>query len=65
VIPSTVSAASVRLEHGYDQSSEAGAMVPTLSPQPVQPAEVALSALQVGATAMAPAGTPPEAEAPQ
>ena len=61
VIPSTVSAASVRLEHGYDQSSVA--RVPARSPWPAGPPvspELA-EALLVGA----PAVTPPEAEAPQ
>ena len=65
-IPSAVSAASVRLEHGYDQSGIAVAMVPSLSPWPPQPAVPPMSpelveALLVGAAAM----TPPEAEAPQ
>jgi hypothetical protein len=44
----------VRLEHGYDQSGVAGAVVPTLSPRPPHPP---MSALLVGATAM----KPPEA----
>ena len=74
-IPSIVSAASVRLEHGYDQSGVAVAMVPALSPRPAGPAhppetvvmavppvspELA-KALLVGAATV----TPPEAEAPQ
>ena len=60
--------ASVRLEHGYDQSSVAVARVPARSPRPPRPAgppESALSALLVGAAAMTPAVTPPEAEDPQ
>ena len=68
VIPSAVSAALVRLEHGYDQSSVAVARVPARSPRPPRPAgppESALSALLVGAAAVAPAVTPPEAKDPQ
>ena len=65
VIPSAVSAASVRLEHGYDQSGVAMAGVPARSPQPPGPPKCALSALLVGAAAVAPAVTPPEAEDPQ
>ena len=49
----------------YDQSDEAVAEVLALSPRPASPPEFALSALLVGATAVAPAVTPPEAEAPQ
>ena len=65
-IPSAVSMASVRLEHGYDQSGVAVAMVPTLSPQPPRPAGPPVSpelaeALLVGTTAV----TPPDVEAPQ
>ena len=63
VIPSAVSAASVRLEHGYDQSGIAVAVVPARSPWPAGPPvspELA-EALLVGAAAM----TPPEAESPQ
>ena len=66
MIPSAVSAASVRLEHGYDQSGVVGAMVPALSPRPPRPAGSPVSpelaeALLVGAAAV----TPPKAEAPQ
>ena len=70
VIPSAVLAASVRLEHGYDQSGVAVAGVPARSPRPPWPVgppespELA-KALLVGATTVAPAGTPPDAEAPQ
>ena len=70
VIPSAVLAASVRLEHGYDQSGIAVAGVPAWSPRPPRPAgppespELAESLL-VGAATVAPAGTPPEAKAPQ
>ena len=58
--------ASVRLEHGYDQSGVAVAMVPALSPWPPRPIGPPVSpelaeALLVGAVAV----TPPEAEAPQ
>ena len=63
-IPSAVSAASVRLEHGYDQSGVAVAVVPALSPRPAVPPEPALSALLAGVGAVAPTETPPEAEAP-
>ena len=65
VIPSAVSVASMRLEHRYDQSGIARAVVPALSPLPTLPPKAALSALLAGAAAVAPAGTPPEAEAPQ
>ena len=70
VIPSAVSVASVRLEHGYNQSGIAVAVVPALSPRPPWPAGPPVSpelaeALLVGAAAMAPAGAPPEVEAPQ
>ena len=70
MIPSAVSAASVRLEHGYDQSSIAMAVVPALSPRPPWPASPPMSpelaeALLVGAAAVTPAVTPPEAESPQ
>ena len=41
------------------------AEVPALSPRPVGPPESTLLALLVGATAVAPAVTPPEAEDPQ
>ena len=47
VIPSTVSAASVRLEHGYDQSSVAEARVPARSPRPSWPAGPPKSAMTV------------------
>jgi hypothetical protein len=63
--PSAMSVASVRLEHGYDQSGVAVARVPARSPRPPHPPESALSALLVGAAAVAPAMTPPEAEDPQ
>ena len=66
-IPSAVSVALVRLEHGYDQSSVTVTVVPALSTRPALPAlppEPALSALLAGAATVAPAGTPPEAEAP-
>ena len=61
-----MSAASVRLEHGYDQSGIAVAVVPALSPRPPRPAGPPVSpklveALLVRATAV----TPPEAESPQ
>ena len=66
VIPSTVSAASVRLEHGYDKSGVAMAMVLALSPRPPRPASPPMSpelaeALLVEAAAV----TPPKAESPQ
>ena len=75
VIPSAVSAASVTLEPGYDQSGVAVARVPARSPRPAgppHPPEAAVTAvppvspelaeaLLVGAAAV----TPPEAEAPQ
>ena len=60
--------ASVKLGHEYNQSSVAVARVPARSPRPPRPAgppESALSALLVGAAAMTPAVTPPEAEDPQ
>ena len=38
MIPSAMSVASVRLEPGYDQSGVAGAVVPSLSPRPAEPA---------------------------
>ena len=41
------------------------AEVPALSPLPALPPKPALSALLVGAAAMAPTVTPPEAEDPQ
>ena len=41
------------------------AEVPALSPRLAGPPESALSALLVGATAVAPTVTPPEAEDPQ
>ena len=58
--------ASVRLEHGYDQSGVAVAVVPALSPWPPRPAGPPVSpelaeALLVGAAAV----TPPKAESPQ
>ena len=64
--PSAVSAASVRLEHGYDQSGVAMARVPARSPRPPRPTGPPVSpklakALLVGAAAV----TPPEAEDPQ
>ena len=79
VILSTVSVASVTLEPGYDQSGVAVAGVPTRSPPPPQPADPPKStvmaippmspelakALLVGATAVTPTMTPPEAEDPQ
>ena len=82
MIPSTVSAASVTLEPGYDQSGVAVARVPAWSPRPPRPAgpphppEAAVTvvppvspelteALLVGAAAVTPAVTPPEAEDPQ
>ena len=58
----------MKLGHKCDQSGVTVAMVPALSPRPTGPAhppETAVSALLVGATAMALAVTPPEAEAPQ
>ena len=66
VIPSAMSAASVRLEHGYDQSGVAVVVVPALSPRPPWPAGPPVSpklaeALLVGAAVV----TPPEAESPQ
>ena len=78
-IPSVESAASVRLEHGNDQSGVAVARVPARSPRPAgppHPPEAAVTAvppvcpelaeaLLVGATAVTPAMTPPEAEDPQ
>ena len=69
-IPSAVSAASVRLEHRYDQSGVAVAVVPTLSPWPPRPAGPPVSpelaeALLVEAAAVTPAMTPPKAEDPQ
>ena len=60
-IPSAMLAASVRLEHGNDQSVVVVARVPARSPQPAHPPESALSALLVGAAAV----TPPEAKDPQ
>ena len=70
MIPSPMSAALVRLEHGYDQSGVAVAGVPALSPRPPRPAgppespELA-KPLLVGAAVVTPAMTPPEAEDPQ
>ena len=69
-IPSAMSASSVRLEHGYDHSGVAVTVVPALSPRPPRPIGPPVSpelaeALLVGAAAVAPAGTPPEVEAPQ
>ena len=68
MIPSVVSVASVRLEHGYDQSGIA--RVPARSPRPPQPVGPPKSpelaeALLVGAATVTPAVTPPEAEDPQ
>jgi hypothetical protein len=77
-IPSIVSLASVGLEHGYDQSGVAAARVPARSPRPPRPAgppEAAVmvvppvspelaEALLVGAAAVTPAVTSPEAEDP-
>ena len=59
--------ASMRLEHGYDQSGVAMAGVPARSPRPASPPKSPklAKALLVGATVVAPAETPPEAEAPQ
>ena len=82
VIPSVVSAASVTLEPGYDQSDVAMAGVPARSPRPPRPTgpphppEAAVTAvppmspelamaLLVGAAAVTPPVTPPEAEDPQ
>ena len=64
-IPSVVSVASVRLEHGYDQSGIA--RVPTRSPRPTDPPESPELAetLLVGAAAVPSTGTPPEVEPPQ
>ena len=67
MIPSAVSVASVRLEHGYDQSGITG--VPARSPRPPWPVGPPESpklaeALLVRAAAVAPTRTPPEAEAP-
>ena len=59
-IPSAVLVASVRLEHGYDQSGEAGVVVPALSPRPPRPAHPPKSALLARAAAV----TPPEPESP-
>ena len=69
MIPSAVSVASVRLEHGYDQSGVAVAVVPALSPRPPRSAGPPVSpelaeALLVGAAAVTPAVTPPEAKDP-
>ena len=58
VIPSAVSVVSVRLEHGYDQSDEAVAGVPALSPRPTVPPDPPESAL----LAVPAAVTPPEAK---
>jgi hypothetical protein len=68
-IPSIVSLASVGLEHGYDQSGVAAARVPARSPRPPRPAgppeaAVMAEALLVGAAAVTPAVTSPEAEDP-
>ena len=57
-IPSAVSATSVRLEHGYDQSGVAVTVVPALSPLPAVPPDPPKSAL----LAVPAAVTPPEAE---
>ena len=70
VNPCAVWLASVELVHWYDQSGVAMAGVPAWSPRPPRPAGPTESpklaeALLVGAAAVAPAGTPPEAEAPQ
>ena len=64
-IPSAVSVASVRLEHGYDQSGVAVAGMPARSPLPALPPKAVLLALLAGATAVDPARTPPEVEPPQ
>ena len=78
-IPSAESVASVRLEHGNEQSGVAVAGVPARSPRPAGPPhspEAAVTtippvspklaaALLVGAAAVAYAMTPPEAESPQ
>ena len=76
VIPCAEWLASVRLEHGYDQSGVAVARVPARSPWPPSPPESVVTAippvspelaeaLLVGAAAVTPAVTPPEAEDPQ
>ena len=76
MIPSTVSAASVTLEPGYDQSCVAMAGVPAWSPRPAgppHPPEATMTdvpsvspelaeALLVGAAVVTPVVTPPEAE---
>ena len=78
-IPSAESVASVRLEHGNEQSGVAVAGVPARSPRPTGPphppkAAVTVvppmspelaAALLVGAAAVTPPVTPPEAEDPQ
>ena len=64
MIPSAVSVALVRLEHGYDQSSVAG--VPARSPRPPRPAGPPKSPkLAEALLVVAAAVTPPEAEDPQ
>ena len=79
VIPSAESVASVRLEHGNEQSGVAVAGVPARSPRPAGPPhspEAAVTtippvspklaaALLVGAAAVTPPVTPPEAKDPQ
>ena len=67
--PSAEWLTSVKLGHGYDQSGVAMPRVPAWSPQPPRSAGPPVSpklakALLVGAVAVAPAMTPPEAEAP-
>ena len=56
--PSAVSLTSVRLEHGYNQSGEAMAEVPALSPRPALPPNSNL-------LAVAAAVTPPETNSHQ
>ena len=79
MIPSAMSAASVRLEHGYDQNDVAVARVLARSPRPPRPAGPPKSAmtvvllvspelaeaLLVGAAAVTPTVTPPKAKDPQ
>ena len=58
--PSSVSQASVTPECVYDQSIEAVAVLPALSPQPALPVEYPLSALPTESAAQ----SPPEAKSP-
>ena len=67
VIPFAVSVASVRLEHGYDQSGVARAVVPVLSPRPprsTHPPESAMLAVppESAVLPMAAAVTPPKTD---